>query len=169
MPSKTHFPHVLGLVLIGCFLTPLRALQKLCSHSERALVLFFEAEPKLPGVGRACPASDEECGIVSTSILSQFGIDDESVDRDVKSAGLAIIRPPQSFTDTVPKRREPTTGSVSKHANAAAKRAFAPADLAAGPSQKLTIRSKTVSVRPTRARLLQTISFDPSPAGSRVR
>jgi SAM-dependent methyltransferase len=44
---KTHFPPILGLVLNEIVLTPFHALQKLCSDSDRALVLYFEAEPNV--------------------------------------------------------------------------------------------------------------------------
>jgi cyclopropane fatty-acyl-phospholipid synthase-like methyltransferase len=42
---KTRFPPILGLVLNRFFLYPLHAIQKSFSSSERALVLYFEAEP----------------------------------------------------------------------------------------------------------------------------
>jgi SAM-dependent methyltransferase len=42
---KTHFPSILGLILNEIVLAPFHTLQKLCSNSERALVLYFEAEP----------------------------------------------------------------------------------------------------------------------------
>ncbi len=42
---KTQFPPFWGLVLNRFVLYPLHAIQKSCSNSERALVLYFEAEP----------------------------------------------------------------------------------------------------------------------------
>jgi SAM-dependent methyltransferase len=42
---KTTFPTILGLVLNEVVLSPFHILQKLCSKSEKALVLYFEAEP----------------------------------------------------------------------------------------------------------------------------
>lgn len=42
---KTYFPSILGLVLNKFTLFPLHLLQKLCAKSERALVLYFEAQP----------------------------------------------------------------------------------------------------------------------------
>lgn len=41
---KTSFPAILGLLLNKITLYPLHLLQKLCSKSERALVLYFEAQ-----------------------------------------------------------------------------------------------------------------------------
>ncbi len=43
---KTHFPPVLGLLLNERTLWPLHVIQKLFAKSERALVLFFEAQPR---------------------------------------------------------------------------------------------------------------------------
>ena len=42
---KTHFPLLLGIILNKYTLLPLHIIQKLCVKSERALVLFFEAQP----------------------------------------------------------------------------------------------------------------------------
>lgn len=42
---KTHFPLLLGVILNKYTLMPLHIIQKLCVKSERALVLFFEAQP----------------------------------------------------------------------------------------------------------------------------
>ena len=42
---KTHFPSVLGLLLNEITMYPLYLLQKLFTSSERALVLYFEAQP----------------------------------------------------------------------------------------------------------------------------
>lgn len=42
---KTHFPSVLGLLLNEVTMYPLYLLQKLFARSERALVLYFEAQP----------------------------------------------------------------------------------------------------------------------------
>lgn len=47
---KTHFPSVLGVLLNEITMTPLHFLQKLYKHSERALVLYFEAMPKNQGL-----------------------------------------------------------------------------------------------------------------------
>lgn len=41
---KTYFPVILGLLLNKVTLFPLHLLQKLCAKSERALVLYFEAQ-----------------------------------------------------------------------------------------------------------------------------
>lgn len=42
---KTYFPSILGILLNEFTLFPLYLLQKLCAKSERALVLYFEAQP----------------------------------------------------------------------------------------------------------------------------
>ena len=44
---KTHFPSILGLFLNRITLRPFHYLQKALTHSSRALVLYFEAEPKV--------------------------------------------------------------------------------------------------------------------------
>jgi SAM-dependent methyltransferase len=41
---KTYFPAILGLLLNKITLFPLHLLQKVCAKSERALVLYFEAQ-----------------------------------------------------------------------------------------------------------------------------
>jgi hypothetical protein len=41
---KTYFPSILGLFLNKVTLFPLHLLQKLCAKSERAIVLYFEAQ-----------------------------------------------------------------------------------------------------------------------------
>jgi len=46
---KTSFPSVFGLFLNDWFLMPFHLLQKRCSRSDRALVLYFEAEPTKAG------------------------------------------------------------------------------------------------------------------------
>ncbi len=43
---KTHFPSILGLLLNRFTLLPFHYLQKALSRSSRALVIYFEAEPK---------------------------------------------------------------------------------------------------------------------------
>lgn len=47
---KTNFPSMLGILLNEITLYPLFILQNLCKRSERALVLYFEANP-LSGAG----------------------------------------------------------------------------------------------------------------------
>lgn len=42
---KTYFPTILGILLNECSLFPLYILQKIFAKSERALVLYFEAQP----------------------------------------------------------------------------------------------------------------------------
>ncbi|WP_428825261.1 class I SAM-dependent methyltransferase [Azonexus sp. IMCC34842] len=42
---KTYFPSMLGLFLNKYTLSPFHCVQKWCARSERALVLFFEAQP----------------------------------------------------------------------------------------------------------------------------
>ena len=42
---KTHFPALLGLLLNETTLYPLHLVQKACAGLDRALVLFFEAQP----------------------------------------------------------------------------------------------------------------------------
>ena len=42
---KTYFPAILGILLNEITLYPLHLLQKLCAKSEKALVLYFEAQP----------------------------------------------------------------------------------------------------------------------------
>jgi len=49
VPFKTSFPPVLGFLLNERLLLPFHLLQKLCSRSEHALVLYFEAEPTIVG------------------------------------------------------------------------------------------------------------------------
>lgn len=44
---KTHYPPLLGIVLNEFAIAPLHALQKVFAGSERALVLYFEAEPDI--------------------------------------------------------------------------------------------------------------------------
>jgi SAM-dependent methyltransferase len=46
---KTHFPSLAGILLNDITIKPLHRLQKLFAESERTLVLYFEAEPQLPG------------------------------------------------------------------------------------------------------------------------
>ena len=46
---KTHFPSLLGFLLNQYTLYPMHLLQKLFAKSERALVLFFEAQPTFGG------------------------------------------------------------------------------------------------------------------------
>lgn len=46
VPFKTQFPSIFGLALNRVVLAPLHILQKVCSKSERALVLYFEAQPE---------------------------------------------------------------------------------------------------------------------------
>jgi SAM-dependent methyltransferase len=42
---KTYFPSILGILLNEFTLFPMHLIQKLCAKSERALVLYFEAQP----------------------------------------------------------------------------------------------------------------------------
>lgn len=42
---KTHFPNLLHIVLNTCVMLPFHWLQKLCSASSRALVIYFELKP----------------------------------------------------------------------------------------------------------------------------
>lgn len=44
---KTHFPSMLKILLNEVTMLPLHWLQKLCSKSDRALVIYFEAEKKI--------------------------------------------------------------------------------------------------------------------------
>lgn len=45
---KTSFPPILGLLLNRVTMLPLHWLQKLCAHSDRAMVLYFEAAKDKP-------------------------------------------------------------------------------------------------------------------------
>ncbi|HEV7164516.1 MAG TPA: methyltransferase domain-containing protein [Gammaproteobacteria bacterium] len=47
---KTHFPSLFGLFLNEYTLLPLHLVQKIFKKSERALVLYFELQPKIPSV-----------------------------------------------------------------------------------------------------------------------
>jgi SAM-dependent methyltransferase len=47
---KTHFPSILGILLNEFTLFPIYIMQKLFAKSERALVLYFEAQPALEAV-----------------------------------------------------------------------------------------------------------------------
>lgn len=96
---------------------------------------------------------------MSVGTLSRFGIDAESVDQAVTSTGLGIIRPPQIFTDLCEAARADYLAAFKSTRAQPPKKAFAPADLAAGPWRKFAIGSKN-GIGEAYAQLLQTIYFD---------
>jgi SAM-dependent methyltransferase len=74
---KTHFPPILGIVLNETFLAPFHVIQKLCRKSERALVLYFEAEPCSLRSGRDIACRKQE----QVSDLSRKSAKKDSVSR----------------------------------------------------------------------------------------